>query len=56
MRILLINPPIREWAEPNCFPSGLGYVACSLLDAGHQVEVMDINAFRWGKEEVERRL
>lgn len=56
MKILLINPPIREWAEPNCFPSGLGYIARSLLDAGHQVEVMDINAYRWGRQEVERRI
>ena len=56
MRVLLINPPIREWAEPNCFPSGLGYVARSLLDAGHQVEVMDINAYRWGRDDVERRI
>lgn len=56
MRVLLVNPPIREWAKPNCFPSGLGYVASSLLKAGHQVEVMDINAYRWEKDEVERRV
>jgi len=56
MRVLLINPPIREWAKPNCFPSGLGYVASSLINAGHQVEVIDINAYRWKKDEVEKKI
>jgi len=53
MKILLINPPIREWAPPNCFPSGLGYVARALLDAGHSVEVLDINAHRPDRSYVE---
>ena len=53
MNILLINPPIREWAKPNCFPVGLGYVAAVLRDAGHHVKVLDINANRYSREEVE---
>ncbi len=56
MKILLINPPIREWAKPNCVPIGLGYIAGVLRQEGHEVEVMDINAFRWSKEEVEERI
>ncbi len=56
MKILLINPPIREWAEPNCFPLGLGYIASVLLQEGHEVEILDINAHRWGKKEVEKRI
>jgi len=56
VKILLINPPIREWARPNCIPLGMGYIAAVLLQEGHDVEVMDINAFRWSKEEVERRI
>lgn len=46
MKVLLINPAIREWAKPNCFPSGLGYLAAMLTRAGHDVEVFDMNATR----------
>ena len=56
MKILLINPPIREWAKPNCFPSGLGYLASVLLDAGYEVEVLDINGHRYSPQEVEARI
>lgn len=56
MKILLINPPIRLWAEPNCFPLGLGYLTSILLAAGHRVEILDINAHRWNQNEVERRI
>ncbi|MFH0771197.1 MAG: radical SAM protein [Candidatus Omnitrophota bacterium] len=56
MKVLLINPPIREWAKPNVFPVGLGYIAAVLLRDGHQVEVLDINACRFSKEEVEERI
>jgi anaerobic magnesium-protoporphyrin IX monomethyl ester cyclase len=56
VKILLINPPIREWAKPNCIPLGLGYVAAVAQKAGHDVEVMDINAFRWSQEEVEEKI
>ena len=56
MKILLINPPIREWSKPNCFPLGLGYIASVLLQEGHEVKVLDINAHRWGKTEVENKI
>jgi len=56
MKILLINPPVREWAKPNCVPLGLGYIAALLRQEGHEVEVMDINAFRWTQTEVEERI
>ena len=46
MKILLINPLVREWAQSNCFPSGLGYIATVLLQEGHDVVVMDFNADR----------
>lgn len=51
MKILLIHPVIREWAKPNCFPSGLGYLAATLLAAGHKVDVLDCNATRPGEEQ-----
>ncbi len=52
MNVLLVNPPIREWAKPNCFPEGLGVLAACLKKAGHHVEGLDINAHRYEKEEV----
>jgi anaerobic magnesium-protoporphyrin IX monomethyl ester cyclase len=54
MDALLINPPIREWALPNCVPLGLGYIASTLRDAGHSVSVLDINAYRYEKDRVIR--
>ncbi len=56
MKMLLINPPIREWSKPNVFPLGLGYIASMLSNSGHDVEVMDINAYRWTPEEVEENI
>jgi len=52
MKVLLVNPPIREWAKPNCFPEGLGILASCLKHAGHEVEALDINAYRYSQEEV----
>jgi radical SAM superfamily enzyme YgiQ (UPF0313 family) len=56
MKILLINPPIREWSKPNVLPLGLGYLASVVRNAGHDVEIMDINAHRWTPEEVEEKI
>lgn len=56
MNILLINPPVREWSKPNLFPAGLGYIAAVLLRERHKVEVLDINAYRFSKEEVEDKI
>lgn len=56
MKILLVNPPIREWAKPNVFPLGLGYIAAALVEDHHCVEVLDINAHRFSKEEVEEKV
>ena len=46
MRILLINPPIRLNKPPEGFPLGLGYISGVLLDASHEVRVLDVNATR----------
>ncbi|MFA6449536.1 MAG: radical SAM protein [bacterium] len=56
MKILLINPMIRVWAAPNCFPSGLGYIAEMLLRDGHEVEVYDMNVLRPTPDEFERHI
>jgi len=46
LRILMINPPIREWSYPNIMPIGQGYVAAVATMDGHQVRVLDLNAER----------
>lgn len=56
MKVLFINPPIREWAKPNVLPLGLAYLSSVLMAAGHEVEVMDINAYRWSAGEVEEKI
>lgn len=56
MKMLILNPPIREWAKPNVFPLGLGYIASVLKEDGFYVEVLDINACRWSKNEVEDKI
>lgn len=56
MKILLINPPIREWSKPNIVPLGLGYIASVLRNCGHRVEVLDINGYRWPDEQIEERI
>ncbi|MFH0831786.1 MAG: radical SAM protein [archaeon] len=55
-KILLINPPIRETAPPAMFPSGLGYIAATLLEHNYDVNVLDINGYRYDKETVKNKL
>jgi len=53
MKILMINPPIRDWANPNCVPLGLGYIAATLrMFHVHTIDVLDINAHRYPKDTV----
>jgi radical SAM superfamily enzyme YgiQ (UPF0313 family) len=56
MDFLLINPPIRLYAKPDTHPFGLAYVARALLDEGHKVTILDINAHRWERSEVLARI
>ena len=51
--ILLVNPLIREWALPNCVPSGLLYLSSVLRREGHHVDIFDWNGHRYSNEEVE---
>jgi len=46
LKLLLINPPIREWSYPNIMPIGQGYVASVAAMDGHHVDVLDLNALR----------
>jgi len=56
MKWLLINPPIGVFYEAVVPPIGLGYLAAALRAAGHDVEILDINLWRWPQDEVRRRL
>ncbi len=56
MKVLIVNPVIREWSKPNCFPTGLGYIAKTLTLAGHDVEVLDLNALRLPSTEVSKKI
>jgi len=56
VKVLLINPVIREWAKPNVLPLGLAYIAAVLRDSGHSVEVLDLNALRLEAAEIEDRI
>lgn len=52
MKMLLINPPVRSGKKSGLFPSGLGYIASSLMEEGHQVKVLDINAYKYSEQEL----
>jgi radical SAM superfamily enzyme YgiQ (UPF0313 family) len=56
MKFLLINPAIGKQRLPAYFPLGLGYIAQILLEEGHDVSVLDINAYRWSDDEVKQQL
>lgn len=52
MKVLLINPIIREWLTPTAPPIGLGYIAAVLRKNGIDVEIYDVNARRYTDEKV----
>ncbi|MCZ7384088.1 MAG: radical SAM protein [Candidatus Methanoperedens sp.] len=52
MKVLIINPPVRLHAKADILPWGLVYIAQSMLDEGHDVTVLDVNANRWSDEEM----
>lgn len=56
MKILLINPPIREDEPPRHIPFGLATIASVLREEGHTVEMLDINAYRYSESEIEAKL
>jgi len=56
MKVLLINPPIRVTEPPRHPPFGLGVIANVLLQDGHEVEILDLNAYRLSKIETVKRI
>ncbi len=55
-KILLINSPIRLVTNPSIFPIGLGIIAAILEKKGYQVNILDINAYRYTKQQVCEKL
>ena len=55
MRILIVNPPVRENDNPH-FPTGLGYLAAVLKKEGHEVSVIDAAALKLRKTELIDRI
>lgn len=51
MNILLISPLLTK-RKPVYFNIGLSYIASSLIEEGHDVSLLDIEAFKYSKEEV----
>ena len=56
MNIILIQPPFDTRDKATHFPLGLGYVAKALLNAGHKVEIFDIYAQQFSKNEVKKKI
>lgn len=54
MKILLINPVIREKHPPYNFPIGLGIIAAIMRNNGHKVYVYDQNGLRSSYDDVFR--
>ena len=56
MKVLLINPVIRENDVPRNIPHGIAIMAAVAREHKHQVELLDINALRLSREEVVQRI
>lgn len=49
-KVLMINPVVREEDVPRHVPYGLALLAAIAMEAGHQVQVYDMNAWRLGDD------
>ena len=50
MKILMINPVVREEDDPKHIPYGLALLAAIAMDKGHEVQIYDENAWRKGED------
>jgi len=56
MEITLINPKLKTWS-PNIYPPlGLCYIAASLEQAGHDVDILDMNSHRVSDKAMLKRI
>ncbi|GAG99414.1 unnamed protein product, partial [marine sediment metagenome] len=56
MKITLLNPRLKTWSPNVYVPLGLGYIAASLEQAGHDVEIIDLNVHRISNNELRKRV
>lgn len=58
MNILLIHPRLmlNEITPDPRFPLGLGYIAAALQNAGHRVDVVDLNAQNESENELKKKI
>ncbi|MFW9917765.1 MAG: cobalamin-dependent protein, partial [Candidatus Thorarchaeota archaeon] len=54
MKVLMINICLRPEHPRLLFPIGLGYVASAVKKAGFDLEILDVDAYRYTDEEVEQ--
>jgi len=52
MKVLLISPLLAPQRKPVDINIGLAYIAAVILKAGHEVELLDIEGYRYTNEEV----
>ena len=52
MKILLISPLLTPQRTPEVYNIGLGYIAASLLEDGHNVNVLDIQGHKYPPQKV----
>ena len=55
-KILLVNPVIRDDNKPRHVPFGLAQLASIINNAGHQMQVLDCNAWRPSNEMIKKVL
>jgi radical SAM superfamily enzyme YgiQ (UPF0313 family) len=46
MKITLLNPRLKTWSPNAYVPLGLAYIAAALEQAGHDVDIIDLNVHR----------
>ena len=51
LKVLVINPPLRVSKPADIYPLGLCYVAAYLIESGIKVQILDLNAYRWTKNQ-----
>lgn len=55
-KIILINISLRPYLPNRNFPIGLSYIATSIKKAGYDFKIIDIEAYRYSNEELEKIL
>lgn len=55
-KVLLVNPVLIEDQPPRIVSFGIAYIAQKLISCGYKVEMLDIDANRYPREEVLKRI